>query len=540
MLDGRQQPLACGWEAGVSLKPDESAGKSLAGVAIRGSAWTGVQVVANKLAAASATFALGFLLQAPDFGLAWFAASSALFVSGLHVVAFGDVLLSHPAMFSRLAPRVQRLAWRTALIQAFVIVSAGVVLSLTYPERQGIAGLMAAAAFRPIFDALAVIPLAAMRKELRFRELARIDGITAFAGSCASVMLAFLGAGAFSILMPPIAIAVVRAIWYRKCSAPVSLDARSGGMSQVVRSRCIIAAFGSYVAGLLFLVEMIVLGAFVSPRSLGLYAFAFGLATQINSIVSFQIAGALLPIFGLMNREPSRQIEALMRVMRLSSAALVPALLIQAALGPGILRMLWGDKWIEAESIFRVISIGQAVYVCQWPAAFAMKAQGRFRTYLALQLLSIAFIGAMCAACCLCPLGILVDAADAIAVDIPVDAVVPVAVSASGIVGLSIMSPLMVWIAGRPVRLPARMALDVVWRPMLLAAPWSLAAAWMADRIVGSAHPSAFVAWPYLATIAIAGWGGGALSCLALSPGALFDARAGLGVARAKWSRLWA
>ena len=375
-------------------------------------------------------------------------------------------------------------------MQCAVILLAGVLLSRQYPDRQWLLGLMAVAAARPLSDAFAVVPLARLRRDLRFRAISMIDGMTALGASVASVAMAWLGAGPFAIVVPPIALIVVRGIAYRGAAGPAPRHTRPFRGTAALLRRAVLSAFGSYVAGVLFLLETMVLGLFVPERPLGLFAFAFGLASQVNSIVSFQVAGALQPIFGQIEDDPRRQVDGLLRSCRLIAALLVPALLVQAAVGGELIRVAWGGKWDDAVTIFQILSVGQALYVCQWPSAFVLKSPGRFRAYVKPQLLNVTMAAGAFVAVILFGGGPVAEVARWIGLDLAADAVAPVSVAAAAVAILATFGPLTLCVAGRGVGLPVRAALDVLWRPWIVALPMALLADWLVRMLTASMTPS--------------------------------------------------
>lgn len=442
--------------------------------AIQGSAWTTAQVVVNKVAAGAATIALGFLLSAEDFGIAWFAITAGQFLVALPVVAMIDVLLASPRRILRAAPGAQRIATRMAIAQAAVVLAAGVGLALAYPDRTGLMALMAIVAARPLMDAATVVPMSRMRVRLEYPALAKFDCFAALLSSAGSVALAALGAGGAAIVAPPIAAIALRAFLYRRhCDAePREVDGH-GRFMPALRRAFLWAAVGSYVAAAFGAVDMIAIGTFCDDRSLGIYAFAAGLSTQLGTILAFQASNAIQPIIGGLRHDPRRQAEGAKRAIALIAAVLVPMLLVQAAVGGQIIRAIWGSKWEEAIAIFQVVSLAQAAAATQWPSAFILKAQGRFRAYLALQGVGVAValasypLAAMhpaWAAWALERLGMSVPAAAA-----------PGAAVAIVALGLAVaMTPVAAWLSMRAASVSAAAVVDLLWRPWVVAGPIAL------------------------------------------------------------------
>jgi O-antigen/teichoic acid export membrane protein len=461
-------------------EPDQAAERSYANEAVRGSIWTTVQVGISKAGAAAATFFLGFLLQPSDFGVAWFAISAGGLATGLHVLAALDVLIASPRGFRRIAGAVQLMALMTAAAELILVSALAVVLSRIYPDRSGLLALMLIVAVRPLTDAMNVLPMARMRLGLEYPRLAALDGITTLTGSLGAIAMAYAGFGAMSIVLPPIASTALRGILYWWHMGPFIHGWSAGRRWRAVAVRFLTATFGSYVSGVLLILDTTILGIFVAPSSLGLFAFASGIATQVNGIISFQIAGSLHPIFAHLRNDPDRQVEGLLRACRLIACILIPILAVQAAVAGPLFRAVWGTRWDDAVPIFMVISVGQTLIVCLWPASFTLKAQGRFRGYLKLQLLqtAIAVVSSSLAAAYGGP--IAAAAMSAFGRTCAPEAAAPLAVAMNAAVLQACFGPLTLWLACKRTGIGPWPVVDTIARPWLAALPCAIAAGWIA------------------------------------------------------------
>jgi O-antigen/teichoic acid export membrane protein len=462
---------------------DQTQGRSFANEAVRGSAWTAAQVAISKVAAAGATFFLGFLLQPSDFGLAWFAISAGGLATGLHVLAALDVLLASPRGLARIAGPIQALAAGTAVAELAVVATLGFVLSAMYPDRHGLLALMVVVSIRPLTDALNVLPMAKMRLSLEYRRLAAIDGLTTLLGSIGAIAMAYTGCGAMSIAVPPIVATGIRGILYWSHTGAFIGKWTAGTRFRALRRRFVLATFGSYLSGILLILDTTILGLFVAPASLGMFAFASGLATQINGIVSYQIAGALHPIFAHLRNEQERQVQGLLRACRLIACVLVPILLVQAAVAGPVFRMVWGEKWDAAVPIFMAISVGQAFMICQWPASFTLKAQGRFKGFLKLQVLQVLVSASTC--CLAASIGgpIIEVAAGRVGIHVEQEVAAPMAVAVNGALMTALFGPLTLWLAGKLVGVGPRSVVALMTTPWVAALPAAIGAGWVIRQI---------------------------------------------------------
>jgi hypothetical protein len=225
------------------------------------------------------------------------------------------------------------------------------------------------------------------------------------------------------------------------------------------------------LASLVFMLEMVTLGACVTTRSLGFFAFAFGLATQVNGAISFQAAGALQPIIARLADETERQVVAALRAVRLLVAVVVPILLVQCAVGGPLIRIAWQGKWDDAVVLFEALSVAHAAYVCQWPSAFILKAQGRFREYLRIQAINISMAVPLFLSAIFWLREPLQDMSARLGLFVAPDAAAPLAVVIVSFGLVCLFSPLMLWLVGRPTHLPWGVVFDVLWRPWIAAVP---------------------------------------------------------------------
>lgn len=501
-----------------------SEGTSYATAAVRGSAWTSLQVGVSKAAAAAATFCLGFLLEPSDFGVAWFAISAGGIATGLHVLAAFDVLMASPQGMRKIAGPIQRMAAGTAFAEMIVVAALGLVLAQVYPDRTGLLVLMLVVSVRPLTDAANVLPMARMRLGLEYRRIAALDATTTLAGSLASIAMAYFGSGPISIVLPPIAATGFRAVLYWWHTGPIATTWSAGRRWGVLWRRFLLAAFGSYVSGVLLILDNAVLGMLTAPECVGLYAFSSGLATQINGMVSYQIAGSLHPIFAHLRNDSARQIDALLRAGRLIAAILVPVLLVQAAVGGPVFRLVWGERWADAVPILTTISIAQCFIVCQWPASFTLKAQGRFRAYLKLQLLQVMVAAATSATAAAFGGPVVTSLTAWMGVPCAEQAAAPLAVAANAVLLLAVFGPLTLWLACKPASIAAFGVIDVIGRPWFAGVPAAVAAGVVA-RIAEDADLTRGVKLAIVAGIGVATVILGSLGSISLHPSTRQDAK---------------
>lgn len=370
---------------------------TLVSAAVSGTAWSSAQTVLARVLAGVSTIVLARLLTVPDFGFAGQAASLgaalAIFVPG----PLTDVLISgagRGGIAVQAARRASRIVgWLAALL---VFVSAAAWLAFE-PRSMG-PWLLFVFCARPVAEAATVVPLAALRVSLRFREIAVADMAAVLGSAAIGVALAILGFGPFALAIPPVALLVFRAAGYLRCGMPALPSPGTDADPAAVLRPYWAAALAQYAHGLVVTVDVLLLSWMASSSASGLYVFSISLAMQAHSLFVLQLSSTLQPILVAMGNDLSRQFAATARAARCITAIAVPVALCQAVVSESLIRSVFGEKWVPAWPAFSVTCGSMAISAGVAPLLAYLKARGMFRFILVWQfmhLLALAAAGAL-------------------------------------------------------------------------------------------------------------------------------------------------
>lgn len=458
-------------------------GGGLAAKAAHGSIWTTAQTVLNKAVTVVAGIALAHLLAPGDFGLAFLAANIAVYFFVLPTYVMGDVMLANARRFDSIAGAVNRISWIAGFVMFVVLVALAVPIE-RFDGHSGLAILIVIAATRVLADASAAVPFARIRLDLEYRRIAIVDGLVILGATVLGVVMAYFGAGAASLTLPPIAALAARGFIYRRLKAKeLDLRVRREEIRPMVRQYAE-AGLGQYLNNIILGLEIIVLGFMTNQTELGLFVFAANYAIQANSVIAGQLGAVLQPIFSRIHDDSKRQVGAFIRATRLLSAVAVPLSLIQAVLAVPAFTLLFPEEWKGSIAVFAVLSVAQAFMFVMAPSVALLKAQGRFRAYLILQFAQ----AAISAIVFVLAIRLGPDEAFRLAgmVGLPIDpeAGKALALAFASAIAWAVFCPITVLIAGRPARVGVGTILSTFFEPWLVAVPVAagLVACWLGLR----------------------------------------------------------
>ncbi len=240
-------------------------------------------------------------------------------------------------------------------------------------------GLVAVIAIAMPLGALSTVSSVTIRSQMGFRYLALYNTFEIAATNLLTIMLAWLGFGAYSFAIPlPILMAIKAVLFWSK--APPNLRSRLR-LSQIKY----LANKGSTVFGTKILLESVAqadyltLGILASHSIVGSYYFAYRLAFQPLRMLAGNFSSVLFPAFAQLNAEPRRQLAAAINASRLLAYIAMPLCFLQAAAAGPFLRLWFGPKWLSAIPLVQGLSIGFPFDAISWIAGAMMSAQGVFR-----------------------------------------------------------------------------------------------------------------------------------------------------------------
>jgi PST family polysaccharide transporter len=129
------------------------------------------------------------------------------------------------------------------------------------------------------------------------------------------------------------------------------------------------------------------LGRFHLEEVVGLYALAFNLSMQTMILLSFNLDAVLLPGLSKLQTDPERQRVAFLNVVRTVTLVGVFASLLQAGLAEPGVHAVFPPRLYPLVPVIQLLSIGMAMRMGGWSSQTMLQAQGRFRSYMLLNVI---------------------------------------------------------------------------------------------------------------------------------------------------------
>lgn len=295
------------------------------------------------------------LLDPADYGL--MAMVSVVMAVGMHLADFGlgQALIQAPNLDHGVRAKLAAVVVALHVALACLAVLASPLVAWAFSEPR-LGELVRVASLQYLFVALGAVQQALAMRALDFRWLARVEvGAATFAGAV-TLVLAWQGAGVWSLVLGGIAGTAVRGIWLLAGGERVRPHFDFTGLRERIGYGARIAA--SQLTFLLISQSDVLIGArLMSRASLGAYSVGLHLATlpmqKLMSVVNQVGFSALARLQA--DREQLR--ERLLQAVRLLAAVSVPVLWGLSAVAPEVVVLALGSKWSVATLPLQLASL---------------------------------------------------------------------------------------------------------------------------------------------------------------------------------------
>ena len=205
----------------------------------------------------------------------------------------------------------------------------------------------------------AIVPLALLEKNLKYKPRATVQVAATMTASILAVACALLGAGVWALVIRQLLYQAMLAVvgWFAAVRAGVLPAPEKGVVNGSWRMprRVGAAAFMlfSLTDFVVFNADSLTVGHLTDTRRLGLYALAFTLAFAPVTQFSAQIGGVLFSASSASDPETIRR--RTISGVRLTCLLLLPVVPVAIVLAPVAIPTLLGEKWAEMVPVFQIL-----------------------------------------------------------------------------------------------------------------------------------------------------------------------------------------
>ena len=342
----------------------------------RGATWTIVDNWGRQFLQLAVFTVIANLLLPEEFGLVALAMVFVMLAQLFVDQGMGDALVQRGQVGRE---HLDTAFWAAMLLGSLLAVAgmllAGVIGGLL--NEPGLTPLLQVLSLTFVLTAASTVPMAMLRRELRFRSLALRTLFSIAGGGVVGITLAVMGFGPWALVGQQVTAAAlsVVALWLATGWRPSRRFS-----TQHFRE---LFGFGAKVVAsdlLLYITrytDNLLIGVFRTTQELGIYAVGYRILDSANSLLVGIARKITFPALSRLQHDPERSRRAYFRVTRLSATLILPAYIGLALVAPELIPLIFGAQWAESGPVAAVLFLVGPAYSFQGFGTSLLMAAGR-------------------------------------------------------------------------------------------------------------------------------------------------------------------
>jgi O-antigen/teichoic acid export membrane protein len=343
---------------------------------LSGLGWSGTTRIFEQVLQFSISIVLARLLSPTDFGLIGMVLVFTGFASGLSDMGLGASLIQKQDLSDR---HLNTVFWVNILAGAVLAILFGLAASsiADFYKEPALRLITSVIAIEFLLSSLNVVQNSMLDRSLKFRTKFWINSVSLSVSGTVALILAFIGAGVWSLVARSIISTFVK-VMVMWCLSPwrPSLSFDLSAFRELMR-------FGGNLLGANTVLywggnfDKLVIGRMLGSSALGIYNLADRLMRLALTNVTDITSAVMFPAFSAMQNEVESVKHTYLHATRLIALLTFPMMIGLSVLAEPIILFVYGSKWQEVIGIVQVLSFSGLAQSVYFTGGWIFLSQGR-------------------------------------------------------------------------------------------------------------------------------------------------------------------
>lgn len=340
-----------------------------------GFVWSVLARGMNELVAIPTSMILARLLSPYDFGIAAVAGFFVQLANRLTNFGFNTALIQIKELTPQHATTIFIVNLTMAVTLWVILALSSSMLGHLFNSEEA-SRVIPIAALSFVLGSLGSVPSALMVRDLKFRDVAWLEGLSSWLTAIAGVAFAFAGFGYWSLIYSQVLAAAVQvpvrffvAGWWPRLdfSSKVLQEMLSFGIGMHIKRLLDSVALN---------IDNLVIGWSLGLSALGFYDKAFTLMNR--AVTGINSAGPVvsLRVFALIHEEQERFQNAYRKVLLISTFLAYPVFTALIFMAPALITVMFGQQWDLAVVPFQILCVAGCLKILNAYASTAIQSRG--------------------------------------------------------------------------------------------------------------------------------------------------------------------
>lgn len=312
--------------------------------------WTAISQICRVATQLLGNVVLARVLAPEDFGLMAMAIVMTTLAAILRDSGTGSAVIQRSSTSPQLLATVFWINVSIGLLMGVAMLIAAPYVAALFREPRLTPVVQWLAISLPI-SGLAIVQQALLQRQNRFRQLARIEIVSAISGVSVAILMALQGYGVYSLVGQSLAWALVSLVQLVLAVRFIPRHwVQVAELRQLLTFSASLTAF-NLVNFISRYADNIVVGRFLGAAALGIYSIAYRLMMLPVQHMAWVANRALLPVLSRLQDDVAELARTYLQTITTIAAISAPAMALLMIHRDGVIELLFGRQWLAAAAL---------------------------------------------------------------------------------------------------------------------------------------------------------------------------------------------
>ncbi len=243
-----------------------------------------------------------------------------------------------------------------------------------------------------ILKSIIVIPRVLLTRELDFKRINIIEIISFFIAGVSALLLAWKGAGVWSIVFMGLTNSLVSLpLFWSTVKWRPNLEFSKKAFNEIFQNG-VFDTLQRVFMSLTSNIDYLFIGKMVSAVSLGFYTLAFVITDTFRQQIMSVLNKVLFPVFGKLQEDKVKIKKYYLKVVKLNCYFITPVMLVMIGFTEPIIVLLVGEEWLKAAFPIKAMAFSSIVHSVGGGTDAVLKGLGKFKLNFKVYSLKTLFI----------------------------------------------------------------------------------------------------------------------------------------------------
>lgn len=358
---------------------------------ISGIFWSVIEVAIKRVLDLVVKLVLARLLFPEDFGVIGMATVFISFIQVLNEAGMGAALIQKKEE-ELTSGHLNTVFWSNlvwSIFLYFIIILFVTPFIVKFYNQPILSQIVPILSLSLLAAALNVVHKSQLMRSLSFKKIAYINNLSTFGAGVFALISAYLGFGFWALVINTVLSYLISVpLYFYQTRWLPKLEFNTLYLKEILMFG-VFTMITQLIINIVSNVDYLLIGKYISASAVGIYTLAFMMTSSVKGQVTSMLNRVMFPFYSKIQDDIELLKSYYVRLVKYYAIILYPLMLIFILFGEEIIRLFYGEKWIETVLPMKILALGMLISVLTNGYNLLFRSIGKPKLEMQIQIVSI-------------------------------------------------------------------------------------------------------------------------------------------------------